>query len=227
MKKLVFILVSFTLIFSLFALPSFAETLPEGSDAVDDTAESRENLSEIDLKGVYEEVVGLVTNAEIWGKIAVSVVGVCSIVIAISYNLSKITKTFNTVKDAIAGKASKEDAEKAVKEVGTDIKRSVEETRTELDEKYARLEEKNTKMVAVISLITLQLIKSPNARTEIMKIISDTKEISGDVVEFVEQIEENIKEADALEPKPDTPALDKIVAEQEEPKKDKPIMMLN
>lgn len=187
-----------------------------------DTQQDASKVPTIDENEILDQILGIVTNGEIWAKIGVSLLAAVALVITLKKQLDKILAVFATVRDALMGKATKEDTAKVVKEefnaFNTSYKEEyakLEEKNVELTEKYNAISAKCDKLTALLALITLQLVKSPNARTQIMGLISDAKEIGGDVVKLVENIETEIKDADAAIPKIDTPNLDAIVGDPE------------
>lgn len=215
MKKILLIILAATLIFCAFSFASFAEASTDTTENAVDTAETLTNPAEIDLKGVYDQVIGIVTNGEIWAKIGVTVLGILALIVSVRSCFGKIENAFRTFKDMIAGKATKEETKKAVDDGISSLKSEFEHNHAALSDKYDALSKKYDKQTAILSLVTMHLIKSPNARVQIMNFISDSKEIGGDVVEYVNKIEEAIEEAEKLEPKIETPALDEIISEQD------------
>ncbi len=229
MKRIFAALLIFTLILCAFAVPAFAEgsETPE-NEVITETAPETEgenapqssvNVSNNDETEIYDKVIAFVTDGAFWAKFGAIVMGVLALIGVIYTNLKKITAMFGAVGDMLKGKASKEDTEKMVKENYGAIKADYEKRSNELNAKYEELSKKYDTTTAVISLVALQLVKSPNARTEIMNILTEAKKINGNVGEAVEAIEEEIKKADEAI-KPDTPALDAIKAAVDEKKEE-------
>lgn len=230
MKKLFTALVVFILTFALFAFPALAEgeentaetpeiTEPEATapeeipEAPDNSPVSTPNAPENEI---LEQILGFVSNGEIWGKIGATVLSVLALIFALRSSLGKIRDGILVVKDFIAGKATKEETEAAINTAVKGVIDKYEEKHKELSQQNAELSAKYDKMSAILSLTVLQLVKSPNARVQIMELIADTNKITEDVAELVEKITEEIAEADAATPKADTPALDAIVKEHTE-----------
>lgn len=227
MKKLFTALFVFILTFALFAFPAIAEaeeitaetpeiTEPEATapeeitETPDNSPVSTPNAPENEI---LEQILGVVSNGEIWAKIGATVLSVLALIFALRSSLGKIRDGILVVKDFIAGKATKEETETAI---NTAVKGAIdkyEEKHKELTQQNEELSAKYDKMYAILSLIVLQLVKSPNARVKIMELIADTNKITEDVAELVEEMTEEIAEADAATPKADTPALDAIVKE--------------
>lgn len=227
MKKLFTALTVFILVFSLFTFPALAEgaevpeetpEITEGEEvATEETPETPDNspvsTPSAPENEILEQILGVVSNGEIWGKIGATVLSVLALIFALRSTLGKITDAILAVKDFVAGKATKEETEVAINEAVSGVIDTYEKKHAELTAQNEELSAKYDKMSAVLSLTVLQLVKSPNARTQIMAIISDTKELAEDIAAVVEEISEEIAEADAATPKESTPALDTIVAE--------------
>lgn len=230
MKKLFTALVVFILTFALFAFPALAEgeeitaetpeiletetTAPEEiPDAPDNSPVSIPNAPENEI---LEQILGFISNGEIWGKIGATVLSVFALIFSLRSILGKIHDGIIAVTDFISGKATKEETETAINTAVKGVIDKYEEKHKELTQQNAELSAKYDKMSAILSLTVLQLVKSPNARVKIMELIADTNKITEDVAELVEEITEEIAEADAATPKADTPALDAIVKEHTE-----------
>lgn len=226
MKKLFTTITVFILVFALFTIPVFAEdeietpTENQKNEVVTESApeeiapipsENGENLPTTRESEVLEQILGFITNGEIWAKIGVTVISVLALILAIKASLGKICDGIIVLKDFIAGKATREETENAISSAVDAVKKEYENKHKELVEQNEQLSGKYDKMTAILTLTVLQLVKSPNARVEIMGLISETKEISGDIAKVVEKISEKIADADASTPKEDTPALDSII----------------
>lgn len=227
MKKLFLALLALVLALSISVVPVFAlegeetveipETIEgETVETEEDTATEPENLSKTPENEILEQILGFVSKGEIWGKIGATVLSILALIFALRSSLNKIHDALVAVNLFISGKATKEETEKAVKEAREAMTAEYEKKHKELKEQNAELAEKYDKMQAILSLTVIQVVKSPNARTQIMQILNDTKKITGDIHSFVESVTEDITKADAETPKQDTPALDSIVEEHKE-----------
>ena len=235
MKKLIFLLVAVILMLSLLATPCFAEEGAENTETVTEntqipeetapemnsepleneavTPETLEDFAQSEEEGFLDQFTTIITNGEIWAKIGATVLGILALIIAINKNLDKIIGALDAVKNMVAGKATKEETKKTIEAAMSDVKTTYEAKHKEITEKYDALEKKYDQQTAILTLLSLQLVKSPNARVRIMELISETKELGGDIAEIVENIEAEIEAADAAEPAPDTPALDAVALE--------------
>lgn len=219
MKKIITIIAALVLCASLFVFPVFAEdtvtdipvdTVTE--DTVTNTPTEPEITPESEEKAFTEELVDALTNGANWAKFGGILAAVLGTLAVLYKYMSGIKNTINGVKNLVAGKASKEDTEKILK---NESKKILSATLTALEDtkkKQEELTEKYNEQTAILTLITLQLVKSPYARTEIMNIITSAKTHGKDVAEIVEVIEAEIKAAEESEEKTPTPALDSIVA---------------
>lgn len=220
MKRLIYCIIALALILSLFGLTVFAdgtENVPTEDIVTEETPENGaqppENSCEGSENDIIGEIIAVVTNGEIWAVFGTVASGVLALIIAVTTNSKKITGFFQVMTEHIAGKATKEETRAAMTEVVGAVQSSFDDKYAELSKKYDELEAHYNSQTAVLTLVALQLVKSPNARTEIMKLLQGAEVSANNVVEVVENIQEEIKKADAAEPKPDTPALDAIVEE--------------
>lgn len=232
MKKLVFSIITVILLFALVAMPCYAEETPDTvsenpGDLTENTgvdvsitnenaeilSDTLEDFAQGEEQGFLDQFTAIIKNGEIWAKIGASVLAVFALIIAVNKNLDKIGGALDTVKNMLAGKATKEETKNAIEGAISDVKNTYEKRHAELVEKYSAMETKYDHQTAVLTLLSLQLVKSPNARVQIMQLISNTKNVGEDIAGLVENIEAEIEAADAAEPKPDTPALDAVAAE--------------
>lgn len=205
MKKIIVLMLVFCAIFSLASISVFAEDSATATEAVP----APDNGSE-----VLEAITNVVTDGALWAKIGVTLLAALSIIVAVSKNLNSVKTALTTVIDFLKGNgATKEDTANALEKVKNDITKDYKSSHDELTQKYNELIEKTNTQTAIVALLSLQLVKSPNARVQLMSLIADAKKIGGTVEEVVTTIEAEIEKADAEEPKPETPALDSIVSE--------------
>lgn len=222
MKKILTILFAFIISASFFVFPVFAEEQTDApsesvsEDVVTDSADNTDHAPEItpesEEKAFTAELVDALTNGANWAKfggILAAVLGALAVLYKYTSNIKNI---INGVKELVAGKASKEDTERLLKSESEKILSATLDALADTKKKQEELTEKYNEQTAILTLITLQLVKSPYARTEIMNIITSAKTHGKDVAEIVEVIEAEIKAAEEAEEKIPTPALDSIVA---------------
>lgn len=217
MKKIIAIILGLVLLVGVFALPAFADdTAVDGETVVDNTVTDDTTAPDITTDDeearFYDELLAYVTNGANWAKIGGVVLAIVAAVGTVCANLNKVKDLLSAIADMIRGKATKEDTEKVIKDGYEDLKKEYNESYQKLLEKTMEQNERNNELTAVLSVITLQLVKSPYARTEIMGLLSGSKKVSGSVEEIVNHVDEVITKAEESEEKPDTPALDAIKA---------------
>lgn len=220
MKKIFTAFIALALALVLFTVPAFAEetadTAPETSTEVEtpetEAPTTPENTAPSEEENFYGEVVDYFSNGFNWAKIGGVVVAILAAVAAITANLNKVTSILSGISNLVKGKATKEETEKIVGDNLKELKKTYDEQYADLKEKYDDQAERNTELTAVLTVVALQLVKSPYARTEIMGLISGTKKVNGDVKDIVEAVEAEIEKAAAEEEKEPTPALDAIKA---------------
>lgn len=236
MKRIFYAILVLIFAFTLFALPCYAEEDPAIGDAdisaeapehveaeTDSSAESENTpetpaqLAQDEEKAFLDQLMAIVTNGEIWAKIGASLLAVLALLVTLKSSLGKIGEAIAVLKDFIAGKATKEETETAINGAFEEVKNTYDAKLSELSVKNDELTAKYDKQTAILSLLALQLVKSPNARVQIMGLLAEAKNLGGNVAEVVESIEAEIEAADAAEPKPDTPALDAVIASVAEP----------
>lgn len=225
MKKIFIFTLIVALLCSFFMISASAETVSdeevvpsieiEPSEDVTVPSQEPENSPSDEEKDFYDKLVGFVTDSEIWANIGTIAVSVIALILAIRGSLTKITEALGLLKEFIAGKATKEETETAIRSAIDDVKTNYNNQNETIKKQYEELEARNNRLEAVLSLVALQLVKSPNARVKIMELMADTKGISGDVTAVVESIEAEIQRADEAEKEP-TPALDEIIRTIEE-----------
>lgn len=222
MKKFLTVIFALVISASLFIFPVFAEEPTDApsesvnddvvTDPVDNTDHAPEITPESEEKAFTEELVDALTNGANWAKFGGILAAVLGALAVLYKYTSGIKNIINGVKDLVAGKASKEDTEKLLKSESEKILSATLSALEDTKKKQEELTEKYNEQTAILTLITLQLVKSPYARTEIMNIITSAKTHGKDVAEIVEVIEAEIKAAEEAEEKMPTPALDSIVA---------------
>ena len=217
MKRIFITVIALALALVLFTVPAFAEeaadtTTTETTDTVTDTPSEPEISAPSEEERFYDQIVEFVSNGANWAKIGGVVLAIIASIGAITANLNKVKAMIDGVTALLKGKATKEETEKIVTENYKELKKSYDEQYAELKKQYDDQAERNTELTAVMTVLALQLVKSPYARTEIMGLLSGAKAVNGNVKDIVEAVEEEIAKAEAEEEKDPTPALDAIKA---------------
>ena len=217
MKRIFITVIALALALVLFTVPAFAEeaadtTTTETTDTVTDTPTEPENSAPSEEERFQDQILDFVSNGANWAKIGGVVLAIIAAIGAITTNLNKVKAMIDGVTALLKGKATKEETEKIIGDNLAELKKSYSEQYAELKKQYDEQAERNTELTAVMTVLALQLVKSPYARTEIMGLLSGTKAVNGNVKDIVEAVEEEITKAEAEEEKEPTPALDAIKA---------------
>ena len=164
-------------------------------------------VSAEDEKGIIDTIM----NSTVWGSIASFVVMAGGIVIF-------VWKKFGTVIAMLKGNKADtstvlNSVKGAIDDTFAEIQKKLTETQTKLDE----TEENNKKLTAILCMYIANDTKyNPTAKAEIMKYTSGIKKFAGTVEEICADAHKAISEAQANEPKQETPALDAIINEANE-----------
>lgn len=225
MKRLTFVLIALIALLAVFGTAVYADDTSVGEvieetstpETVTDTPETSVELQESEGDEIIDKVIAVVTDGEIWAKIGVSLAAVIALLATIKVNLNKFTDIIGALKSLVAGKATKEETEKVISDAIGEMKTEYSAKLAEINAKNDELCAKNDKLTAILSIISLQLLKSPNARTSVMALLQSAEDEIANVGELVEKIEAEIEAADAETPKPETPALDQIKESVSEP----------
>lgn len=217
MKRIFITVIALALALVLFTVPAFAAeaadtTTTETTETVTETPTEPENSAPSEEERFQDQILDFVSNGANWAKIGGVVLAIIAAIGAITTNLNKVKAILNAILALLKGKVTKEETEKIVVENFKPIKKDFNDKFDELKKQNDEQAERNTKLTAVMTVLTLQLVKSPYARTEIMGLLSDTKAVAGNVKDIVEAVEEEIAKAEAEEEKEPTPALDAIKA---------------
>lgn len=223
MKKIFTAFIALALALVLFTVPAFAAEEVTETDIVTDTETTTEETvtdtpTEPEISApseeerFYDQIVEFVSNGANWAKIGGVVLAIIAAIGAVTANLNKVKAMIDGVTALLKGKATKEETEKIVGDNLSALKDTYDKQYSELKKQYDEQAERNTELTAVMTVLALQLVKSPYARTEIMGLLSGAKAVNGNVKEIVEAVEEEIAKAEAEEEKEPTPALDAIKA---------------
>lgn len=217
MKRIFITVIALALALVLFTVPAFAEeaadtTTTETTETVTETPTEPENSAPSEEERFQDQILDFVSNGANWAKIGGVVLAIIAAIGAITTNLNKVKAMIDGVSLLLKGKATKEETEKIIGDNLAELKDTYDKQYSELKKQYDEQAERNTELTAVMTVLALQLVKSPYARTEIMGLISGTKAVNGNVKDIVEAVEEEIAKAEAEEEKEPTPALDAIKA---------------
>lgn len=217
MKRIFITVIALALALVLFTVPAFAEeaadtTTTETTETVTETPTEPENSAPSEEERFQDQILDFVSNGANWAKIGGVVLAIIAAIGAITTNLNKVKAMIDGVTALLKGKATKEETEKIIGDNLAELKDTYDKQYSELKKQYDEQAERNTELTAVMTVLALQLVKSPYARTEIMGLLSGAKAVNGNVKDIVEAVEEEIAKAEAEEEKEPTPALDAIKA---------------
>lgn len=234
MKKMFYLALILALVLSLFTFSAFAEetllpegenteNAPEGDAAGADTEADMplsdptisDNALEDERGTLTTQILSVISDGKIWATVGTILAGIVAVIGAISSNYKSVTHGLVTLNDFIKGKATKEETQKMLEDLTAKLSGDFKAELDGINKQYSDIRARNDQLTAVLSLVAIQLVKSPNARTQIMQLITGAKECSGNVTELVTAIEEEIIKADAETEKPETPALDAVMARVE------------
>lgn len=235
MKRIITVFLALALVLVLFAVPAFAsdeviDTAPDTEENAPDTVIDGEQSATDGATDIVtpptegeisppseeerfrDELLDFVSNGANWAKIGGVVLALAAAVGAIIAKLDKFKGILDALLGFVKGKATKEETEKIVGDGMAELKKEYDEKYSALLDKYNEQAVRNNELTAVMTVLALQLVKSPYARTEIMGLLSSTKTVAGGVKDIVEVVEEEIAKAEAEEEKTPTPALDAVKA---------------
>lgn len=220
------ILFALFLVFALCAamLPVFAEEAEEGGTTppisdppaeeteTSDTGTDTTDTPAEENKSFYADWIDKISGSTVWISIA-------SFAIAALGMIAFVRSKFGVVIDLVKRKADASTIGDAVKSAVNDIvdkfTSEMEKTRGELEnvrQKLDTAESNEKKLTAILSIFMTNAKINPNARAKIMEYLTGIADISGTVQEIVEQANEEIAAAEKSEEKPETPALDAVLA---------------
>lgn len=220
------ILFALFLVFALCAamLPAFAEeaeaggTPPPISDLPIEEVETGEAGTDTadtpveENKSFYADWIDRISGSTVWISIA-------SFAVAALGMIAFVRSKFGVVIDLVKRKADASTIGDAVKSAVNDIvdkfTSEMTKTRGELEnvrQKLDAAEGNEKKLTAILSIFMTNAKINPNARAKIMEYLTGISDISGTVQEIVERANEEIAAAEKSEEKPETPALDAVLA---------------
>lgn len=225
-KRILFVLF---LVFSLLGimLPTFAEeageegassstsgSLAESGEANDRGTDTSADTAAEDAKKFYSGWIDNISSSTVW-------ISVASFAAAALGMIAFVRSKFGVVIDLVKRKADASTIGNAVKSAVNDIvdklTMEMQKTRAEVENMRQKLDvaESNEKiMTTILSIFMTNAKINPNARAKIMEYLTGIADISGTVQEIVEKANEEITIAEKSEEKPQTLALDAVLADE-------------
>lgn len=198
----------FALVIAIIAILTFTYSV-----CAEELTSDAPDINEVITVTEEEEqgIIDMIMNSTAWGSIASFFIMAGGIVIFVWKKFGSVIALIkggkadtNTVLNSMKG---------AIDASFAEVQKKLTETQTKLDE----TEENNKKLTAILCMyIANDTRYNPTAKAEIMKYTSGIKKFAGTVEEICADAHKAISEAQANEPKQDTPALDAIVSEVQE-----------
>lgn len=209
MKKIIFVLLSLSLIFSLCCVSVFAtaETTPEAENeqidhptTVTEDAE-RETDNEIDVDTVIDKL----TDSTLWisiGAVAAACLGI----------IGTVSSKFKNIIALIARKADSNTVIDSVKDSVSVMSKAFADELDKVKKQLNEAKETEDKLYTILVLFITNAKINPTAKAEIMKLITGTKNFGENPDSVIESVNKAIEAAVAAEEKIVTPALDAIAS---------------
>ncbi len=205
MKKIIFVILSLTLIFSLCCVSAFAvsenpsevetEQIDHAMPVVGDD-EANENTD-------VDNLIDKLTNSTLWisiGTVAAACLGI----------IGTVAAKFKNIVALISRKADTKTLMDALKDSNSTISKSFNDELTKVQNQLAEAKSTEDKLYTLLVLFITNVKMNPIAKAEIMKLISGAKNFSDDPDGIIEAVNKAIEEAEEAEEKIETPALDAI-----------------
>lgn len=196
MKRIISLIIAVIFVMMLGSFAIFAEGSTAPVIEVQDTSR-------------FDEMLEGLTNSTFWttmGTVLLSVIGM----------LAMFKKHFGNISTLISGKAETSEINKALKGATEEMSAEFRKKISELEAKLAEADNDEKKLMAMFTIFVSNANINPNAKAEIMKYLTGIKDISGKIVDVVETANKMIEDANAVEEKIPTPALNSIVTEDED-----------
>lgn len=199
MKK-IFCILTIVLLIIAMSLSVFAE-----SEAVNETLETEfsDDTSEATTENKLDAVINAVTSSSFW----ITMATVMSAVVAC---VAMFKSKFGAIINLIKNKADTAAITNALKTSTNDISAAFKGEIAKLEKKLSETAKTEKTLLTVISIFMSNTKMNPNTRSEIMKILTGIKDVSGELGEILEESNLAIAEANAAEEPPNTPALTAI-----------------
>ncbi len=200
MKRIILLAVAAILVFALGSFAVFAEGEPSVDTNTEALGDSTVNVQD---NSKFDKLLEGLTNSTFWttmGTVLAAVVGM----------LAMFKKHFGNIATLISGKADSRVINEALKSASEEISKDFSNKISEFEAKLTEADNDEKKLMAMFTIFVSNANINPNAKAEIMSYLTGIKDISGKVIDVVEHANKIIAEANAVEDKLPTPALDAI-----------------
>lgn len=181
---------------------AFTCVYAEGDDAV------IEDGIVVEDKATWDDYLKGVTNSTMWTAVGSVIIGITGMVVA-------VIKKVNSLSNSTAGKTDIKAINEHLKLTSTELSKIFN---SRIDYVESRLNDTDSNEKILITILTIFMTNAninPNAKAEIMQYLAGIKDINASVAEMVETANKIIAEANEVEIKEPTPALDSIMSETE------------
>jgi hypothetical protein len=213
MKKIFYIILLMTLIFSLCCIQSFATAENPQNEETPEIESDNALLEDMDESSESEEAdefysawIDKITDSTLWiniGTIAIACLGV----------VGTVASKFKDIASLISKKADASDVAGALKYASSDICDSFKNELSDIKSQLQRSKDNEEMLLTILTLFVTNAKINNTAKAEIMKYLSGIEKISGSVEDIVSKANDVIAKAEASETAIETPALDAIVSE--------------
>ena len=159
----------------------------------------------------FDDMVEAFTNSTFWtttGMVLTAVIG-C---------VATFRKSFGVITDLISKKADEKTISAALRQTSTELSEVFNQRLADIDVRLRDTDNNEKILTTILTIFMTNANINPNAKAEIMQYLTGIKDINASVAEIVDTANKIIKEANEAEVKEPTPALDSIVAEEDESK---------
>lgn len=205
MKKIIFVILSLTLIFSLCCVSAFAvsENTSEVKTEQIDHAMPVVGDDEANENHDVDNLIDKLTNSALWISIGTVAAACLSII-------GTVAAKFKNIVALISRKADTKTVIDALKDSNSTISKSFNDELTKVQNQLTEAKSTEDKLYTLLVLFITNVKMNPIAKAEIMKLISGAKNFSDDPDGIIEAVNKAIEEAEEAEEKIETPALDAI-----------------
>jgi hypothetical protein len=205
MKKIFYVLLTLSLIFSLCCVSAFAspenadDPANEQIDHATTVVEGDEDSTVTDVDSIIDKL----TDSTLWiniGTVAVACLGI----------IGTVASKFKNIASLIARKADTNTVIDAVKDSNATISKAFADELEKVNKKLAEAKDTEDKLYTILVLFITNAKINPTAKAEIMKLLTGAKNFGEDPDAVIAAVNKAIEDAVAAEEKVDTPALDAI-----------------
>lgn len=159
----------------------------------------------------FDAMIDGLMNSTLWTTIG-------TVAVAVIACVATFRKYFGFITDLISKKADEKTINNALKQASTEISDVFNQKLADIDVRLKDTDNNEKILTTILTIFMTNANINPNAKAEIMQYLTGIKDMNASVAEIVEKANQIINEANEAEVKEPTPALDSIVAEEDEHK---------